>query len=852
MEYKIFLILLSVIFVLTLAGQAFASARETVTVRYHRPEGDYDGWRLWTWNQTAGTRNVEVMPSGRDGFGLFFVIEPSAYGPGDIGLLPKLGDWAGKDDPNRILPYGKVSGLAAGEVFIVSGVPGLLYEKPDVKPFIKAAFLDSPRTVTLAFSQKLDPRTAETMLLGTAVEARSAGKPQFLRVAWAEPVFGGKENGGERTQVFKLTLAGHIRVTGSEEPPEVTVVVPGFGKKPVAMRDVLYGREFVYDGELGCVLERGAAVFRAFAPTASSLEVLFYDGPESPQSSSVPMKRIGAGVWEARIEWNPVGKYYRYRVVIGGEACEAIDPYSRCNTGHAGRALIVDDRTPVADPPRFEIDRAVIYEMHIRDFTIDAKTAVKNRGKFLGVAEEGARHVDDPNMKTGIAHLLELGINTVQILPFQDFENDERSDAYNWGYMPVHYNSPDGWYATDVYGPARVAEAKKMIDAFHANGIKVVMDVVYNHTAESNEMVRYSFNGLAPGYYYRRRPDGSYWNGSGCGNEFKSEAPMGRKFIIDSLKYWVKEYKVDGFRFDLMGLIDTATVCLLTSELKKTRPDIFIYGEPWAAGETPISPTVKGTQKRRGFAVFNDIFRDEIKGSVWNLDGGFVQGTKEADVLARGVLGSLDDFAASPLESINYCEAHDNRTLFDTLTATTAHDRTITEEKIKNMHKIATLLVLTAQGVPFIHSGQEMMRTKFGEENSYNKPDRINRISWDRKIEYIDVFEYTKKLIKLRRDHPMFRLRTADEVRKCVKVARTVPAKCLAFTVTAGDSGDSWSRAIVMVNASRAEASFRLPEGNFRFFMKDNSFVEGASIRSRKGKTLAVAPISASIIFEAR
>lgn len=911
MELKIIAVFLIAALALPfLCSAARAASHGTdgaVTLHYHRPDGDYGDWKIWSWSDPEGV-NAELEQAGVDDFGAYFKLDASKYGASAvrIGLLPKFRQWEGKDDPNRFVD---ISALKGGnkEIYIVSGKKEVFAERPDVRPFVKHAFLDAETEVVVVLSKKITAADAAALKITAvdrasgrnfavagitlvddngapviepagAVERRRAnrregkyedGRRHRYAGAAGEPHSHFREFDNEkgpekepaaRSNIVAAVMAEPIKFDfGAGPPPRIEISADGFLPARLKMRGILYSDQFRYDGELGCIYTKHGSTFSVFAPTASAVAVVLYPGAETPEFAARPMTRERGGVWRAEIEGDLAGKYYKYRVTIDGETWDGLDPYSKCNTAHNGRGLIIDDRTHIADPPSFPIDRAVIYEMHIRDFTIDEKTTVRNRGKFLGVAEENTVHADDRGVKTGIAHLRELGVNTVQILPFQDFENDEKSEAYNWGYMPVSFNSPDGWYATETADGSRVAECKKMIDAFHRNGMKVVMDVVYNHTAEGNEMVRHNFNAMAPNYYYRVRLNGDYWNGSGCGNEFKSESYMGRKFIIDSLKYWVREYKVDGFRFDLMGLMDTETVYLLTEELKKIRPDIFIYGEPWAAGAAGIEPTVKGAQRGRGFGVFNDIFRDAIKGSVWDDKGGYVQGTRGVEIIERGVTGSILDFADSPLESINYCEAHDNRTLYDTLFHTTAKDMSMTSEKIERMHRLACFLVLTSQGVPFLHAGQEMMRSKDGEENSYNKPDSINRISWDLKIENARTVELVRELIALRAAHPMLRMKTAAEIYERFKffshdLKLPVAPKCLAYMIERGTLDDPWKAVAVLANPRRDTVKFILPEENWKVFYHQDRFCRGAGSGrdravDRASSSIELGPISAAILY---
>ncbi|OGS23772.1 MAG: type I pullulanase, partial [Elusimicrobia bacterium RIFCSPHIGHO2_02_FULL_61_10] len=495
---------------------------------------------------------------------------------------------------------------------------------------------------------------------------------------------------------------------------------------------------------------------------------------------------------------------------------EGLDPYARCVTGDGGKALVLKDETPVHPGPSFDASEAVVYEVHLRDLTMDKFSGVKNKGKYLGAAEAGTRHTSFPQVTTGLDHIAELGVNAVHILPFQDFENGDSTSAYNWGYMPVNFNSPEGSYASNPADASRVRETKLMIDAFHRKGLKVIMDVVYNHTAETRATT-YNFNAVAQDYYYRLNADGSYSNGSGCGNEFRTEAPMARKFLLDSLLYWVREYKVDGFRFDLMGLIDTEAAAEIMRVLKQEKPDIFVYGEPWAAGATPVNGVKKGSQRSLGFAVFNDGFRDAIKGSVFSVsDLGYVQAAKNRDGVIRGIRGAVDDFADGPLETMNYVSCHDNNTLWDRI------DLSVKDEPLRNktaMDKLANALVFTSQGIPFLHAGEEFLRTKGGEDNSYNLPDEVNRLDWTRKKENLAVFSYYRDLITLRREHPAFRMKTAAEVRENLKFYEELGLKVappgIAYQLYGDKAGDAWRRIVVLVNPEKAPRKFALPAGNW-------------------------------------
>jgi pullulanase len=617
---------------------------------------------------------------------------------------------------------------------------------------------------------------------------------------------------------------------------------------------------------LGALYTPEQTVIRVWAPTASRVRLRLYESPAGGQAKLVALSKHRDGTWDTTLLGDWAGAYYTF-CAEGHDprfdpTRELIDPYARAVTAHDGRAIIVSDRTPIADRPTFPQSEAIIYEMHIRDYTIDPDSGVQRRGKYLGVAEGSTHLTGRRDITTGLAHLVELGVNVVQLMPIAEFHNDESHDRYGWGYDVVHFNTPDGWYATERWDARRVSEVKRMIDALHRRGIRVTLDVVYNHTFESITKRRvYSFEGLVPGYYYRLKNDGSYWNGSGVGNEFRSEAPMARRFLLDSVKYWVDEYKVDGFRFDLLGLIDVETLTSIATELHAIDPGLLIYGEPWAGGTTPIEISHKGTQRGRGWAVFNDHFRDALKGNVF--DGratGFIQSGKEVPAVKRGIRGSIDDFASSPLEAINYVECHDNHTLWDRLTISTIDNAGVTDGDRRSMDKLAAVAVLTAQGIPFIQSGQEFLRTKNADHNSYDKPDTTNMIRWSQKATNFDIYRYYRGLISIRRAHPLFRLEDAHDVREAVtflddQLGLPVPEGCIAFQVADIKGKDTWARALVLLNAQRNVVEFTIPSGSWQVFGDDarvRDWPLDYTSAQFTSKSAMVAPSSALILAEFR
>ena len=621
---------------------------------------------------------------------------------------------------------------------------------------------------------------------------------------------------------------------------------------------------------LGAIYAPTETIFRVWAPTASQIILRLYSGPSGPDRERVQLAKNEDGSWEATVAGDLKNTYYTYTAEGSDPRFDAerelVDPYAKAVTAHDGRAIVVHDATPVADRPSFPMADSIIYEMHLRDFTIDPDSGIQRRGQYLGLTETGTHLTGRADIPTGLDHLTELGVNVVQILPIGEFHTNEAEDVYGWGYDAVHYQTPDGWYATERYDARRVSEVKRMVDALHKRGIRVVLDVVFNHTFEATDKERiYSFDGLVPGYYYRLKPDGSYWNGSGVGNEFRSEAPMARRFILDSVKHWATEYKVDGFRFDLLGLIDQETTLQVVQELREIDPHMLIYGEPWAGGTTPIEINGKGKQWGRGWAVFNDDFRDALKGNVFDgRASGFIQTGNNVWPVKAGLKGAVDSFASSPLESVNYIECHDNHTLWDRLQISTIDNAAITDADRRAMDKLGAVALFTAQGIPFIQCGQEWLRTKGGDHNSYDKPDAVNMLRWRQKAENYDVFLYYRGLIQLMLTHRIFRLRTAQGVNQALKflddqLGLPVPGGCVAFQIEDIRGGDEWRRALVLLNPRGEAAEFAIPAGAWKIYGDGRQVGTSPlpqSVSSLKpgseGAQALVAPRSALILGERR
>jgi pullulanase, type I len=486
-------------------------------------------------------------------------------------------------------------------------------------------------------------------------------------------------------------------------------------------------------------------------------------------------------------------------------------------------------------------------------------SGIKNKGKFLGLSEENTR--TSKGISTGLSHIKELGVTHVQIMPMFDFSwmsiDEKNPYKYNWGYDPLNYNVPEGSYSTDPYfAICRIHELKKMIQLLHRNNICVVMDVVYNHLYS---LMENNFNKVFPGYYFRYDNEGNPSDGSGCGNDTASERPMMRKFIIDSVKYWATEYHLDGFRFDLMGLHDITTINTIREELNKISKSIMVYGEGWVLN-TMLSndkrANINNTDLLPTIGLFNDVIRDNLKGSVFfSSDRGFINGkdilesvirycvtgcTYNMDINSRGMF-------LSPKKTINYVACHDNYTLWDKLQLTN-NDYNV--EDMKAIYKMADSIILTSQGIPFIFSGAEFCRTKNGISNSYNSTDAINRIDWHRKSLFIDIFEYYKGMIELRKAHPAFRMDSVQDIKAHMYFLRDVPKNCVAFILKDHANDDIWKDILVIYNANRYDLKVKVP--NDTWYVVVNKYISGNEILdSVEGNELPVQGLSVNVFFNA-
>lgn len=589
---------------------------------------------------------------------------------------------------------------------------------------------------------------------------------------------------------------------------------------------------FTTNKTLGLIYSKESSIIRVWAPSRKKITLCVYGNYSTQSRKEYEMIKSDDGVFEYELIGDHEGKFYTYLI----EGLEVADPYSFSSSANSKRTAIIDleKSNPEGflehDIPFNDKDKAIIVEAHIADITIDETSGAKNRGLFLGASEAGTRY---KGVKTGIDHFEELGITHLHLLPVTDYitvdENKPLVDYpenYNWGYDQELYSNIEGSFSTNPNDPySRIREFKSLVQAYHEKGISIVLDVVYNHTYRTLDS---AFNIIEPNYYYRKTADGLFSNASGCGNEIASERPMVRKFIVDSLCYLAKEYKIDGFRFDLMALIDIDTIMEAKEKLEEINPNILIYGEPWMALRTTLDfekQILVGSQRDKRFSIFNPFFRDSIKGDNDGITRGYIQGEYYLKpAIEEGISGSVgliqkESPFNSPLETINYFNAHDNLIFDDKLV-----NSGVPLELKSDMTYMAFSILLTSQGLPFFHAGNSFMRTKYMDENSYMSPSDINGINWALKEENSELFNRIKNLIDMRKKLGIFNMKTKSEVFDKIKFYNHVRSDIIAYSID-----DNEGKYLIVHNVSNNIESMELENFTDKKEVKliwDNDFKE--------------------------
>lgn len=800
--------LLLTVIALLLSGFSFQSAQAEsntktteIIVHYKEKAGNTKDWNLWMWTENASGSSYEF--TGEDEFGKYAKVNID----GDynrVGFIVRTNDWE-KDGGDRWIENIK-DGRA--EVWVLSGDDKLYDSKPSSELSIQKATIDSFNEITVTTNAPFNIKEQKIEIEGVNIEKVSPYDT----------------NGGDITNKVKIITEKNLDVkqTYKIKMGNAIGAHTGIGK---VIRSEEFDDLFYYDGnDLGNIYTPQETKFRLWAPTASEAKLVTYKKWNDEKGTEINMDQAEKGTWTAKLTGDQKGLFYTYKVKIGDKWTEAVDPYVRAASVNGDKGAVVDlkETNPKNwkgnKKPKFKNpEDAIIYELQVRDLSIQPESGIKQKGKYLGVTEKGTR--GPGGVKTGLDHIKDLGVTHVQFLPIFDYAsvNEEKLNEpqYNWGYDPKNYNVPEGSYSTNPYEPTvRITELKQMIQTLHDNKLRVVMDVVYNHmynAAESN------FHKLVPGYYYRYNEDGSLTNGTGVGNDTASERKMMRKFMIDSVVYWAKEYNLDGFRFDLMGIHDVETMNAIRKAVHQIDPSIILHGEGWDLN-TPLAPELKANQKNaekmNGIAHFNDDIRDGLKGSVFgDKDNGFVNGMQNMEErMKKGSTAGIDydkkvATYQDPEQVLTYVEAHDNHTLWDKLELTNPGD---SEDVRKQMHKLSSSIILTSQGVSFLHAGQEFMRTKYGDHNSYKSPDSINQMDWVRRAVFDKEVEYMKGLIELRNKYSAFRMTSAEQIKKHVTFM-DAPKNVVAYTIDGKANGNKNEYFAVAHNANREAIEIILP-----------------------------------------
>ena len=843
----------------------------SLKVHYKRTiSTSYNDWGLWLWAfKGTGLPESVVTPFSNsnkdaDGFGYIETLVPISAGVTELGLIPRLkSGWTKDMDQDRIV---KLDANKSAEIWIKQGDAYIYNNSSFTLPAeIWSANIETLRTIKVVISKPYG-------LAGAGFSLEGFGAPNVISATKIND----NSNGSSSLKQWLLTTDADIPL-GSALTVKHTDADPArvYGERLAVAGNVFTSPAFVdnftYEGDdLGSVFTAAKTDFRVWAPTASAVSLVTYATATTPKEDAVitPMTLDVKGTWITTLTGNKAGQVYNYRVTAGGNTEEAVDPYARSVTIDGNRGVVMD--LAATNPtgwtthvkPAFSgrLVDSVMYELHVRDASIDPSSGVSaaNRGKFLGLTELGKTvKVGKVTSPTVLSAMKDLGVTHVQLLPMYDYASGglESNPTFNWGYDPKNFNAPEGQYSSDPANPiARVKELKSAIMAMHKAGLRVTMDVVYGHVASATE---FSQQLIVPGYWFRRDANGVLHNGSGCGNDTATERPMVRKFIVDSMKYWTKEYKLDGFRIDQMGLWDVGTMNAVRAGVSSIEPKATIIGEGWTMGPSIGLP--KGTQgelrNMPGVGAFNDGIRNAVKGSPDGLsDGGYVNGSPGGTINAvkSGIIGNTFNpnvtvpwLVLEAGQAVNYAEAHDNMTLFDKLWA--VNSQTSRAAVAKQSRQISSLLFL-AQGTPFIQAGQEFLRSKDGDPNSYRSPDSVNSIKWGERAKEATTVAYNKGLIAIRKAHPAFRQSSPTIIAKIVKFL-SAPSDVLAYSIDGKAVKDSWGTIVVASNPNASAKKVVLPAKATWLVKVMNDKAGVATLQTLKNTNFVMVPANSTILL---
>jgi len=794
-------------------------AESLLVVHYNRPAKDYAGWNLWCWPEGGEGASFEF--ARKDSFGVVAIV-PFAKTPAKAGFIVRRGNWEEKDyDQDRFVSLDK-GGVT--EIWIASGEQGFTTDpsKVDLSLKLESAFLDGPDTVTVGFSRAVE--AAEKRALSIVdrrdpkrkITIKSVSDGRVVRVMLARDV--------DPRDIASLEVRIDEKVACS--PRTTTVFARGILESPDYSP---------IDARFGAFCTPKSTEFATWSPVSDLVEVVLYEqGLFAPPSRIQRLEPGAKGRWSTTVPGDLHGVHYRYRFHAYGSMREAPDMWAFAANADSTGTVVADlarlepDGFRTTEPPKLaKPTDEILYEIHVRDYSKrHTPTPAAERGTYLGITRN-------------TAHLEELGVTAVHLLPVHDYT--AKVGEYNWGYWTTLFNVPESNYSSNPSDPfAAIRDLRTMVTRLHAARLRVILDVVYNHTSDAGPDS--PFGAPAPFYFFRTTPGGRYTNDSGTGNGFADERPMARKYILDSLEHWLRNYRIDGFRFDLLGCHKPETVRAICDRVRAIRPDATLYGEPWTGG----GPTHfgKGAQKGLPIAVFNDHLRNAIRGDLDGTAFGFATGPGgDVAAIRRGVAGAIDDFTQEPSETINYASAHDNLILWDKIAKTQPG----APEPIRRaMQKLALGVVLTSQGIPFLHGGCEFARTKQGNHNSYNAGDDINDYGWQRKTEFRDIFDYTAGLARLRREHPAFRMADDAEVRRALRFLEG--ERPVAFTLDGSVAGDSWRRILVAYNDEPDQLELALPGGEWSIVVDADS-AGTTPLRTERG-TIRLPPYSMVVAFQ--
>jgi len=841
------------------------SDRTKVIIHYAKNPSDNLKWKMWLWPDKPDKKDGDEFDfTSKDSFGQ--VCETEFDGElNKVGFIVNTDDWEKDTKSDRFIDK---FNNGVGEVWLKGGDPKVYYSLAEANAPTSALVannvINKPNKFLVAKLDNMNSINIATNVSfpfiagGTnGITVKADGKVLNINKITSNEVKDGI------TTVAKIELTDNVKLNQT-----LTVSKKDFTEKEVAFGDVFgstsFEKMFTYEGnDLGNTYSTSKTSFRVWAPTANEVKLVTYRKWNDKSGVETNMKKSENGTWTFDLNGDHNGILYTYKVNIKGVWNDAVDPYARSVSANGDKGAVVDlNKTdpkiwkPNEKPNFMNLNDAIIYELHVRDFSIDKNSGIKNKGKFLAFTETGTKGAD--GNPTGIDYIKSLGITHVDLMPIFDYStvNEISSKAqYNWGYNPKNYNSPEGSYSSNPYNPVtRIKELKEAVQSLHDNGLRVNMDVAYDHMYSSNDS---NFNKIVPGYYFRLNENGTNVNESGFGNTIASENAMARKFIVDSVVYWAKEYNLDGFNFESMGLIDVKTMNEVRKKLNSIDPSILVMGDGSDKGTT-LSPQAKATTKNLAqmpeIAQFNDEIRDGLRGSVFDSKAkGFVNGKAEAETdIKKGIVGGINYSSiiktwgnVEPVQVVNYAESNENNTLWDKLLLTNPKDNVETRKK---MHKMADSMILTSQGIPFMQAGQEFLRTKAGVKNSYKSSDNINKLDWTSEYKNIETVDYFKGLIALRKAHPAFRMTSADMIKKNLKFL-VVPQNVVAYEMNYNANMDTWAHIVVAFNANREDKTIKLSKKGTWNIVVDGEEAGVKTIKQFRGGSLVVPALSTMVIY---